>query len=343
MKKTILSIIGLGMFFISCMSPHGPVIRDSSEVMAELTIAPPTFARTMQTKDRWLTETKVQLMLAMPPMSGLMKRTTGSDPLLADTVMNGLHISSMIEDGLPMNKYMGGMWQMMQPDSLDHHLIAVLGNADNTADSLSPLPIQYSTVTVVIKSGTTVIDSATLMPIHGAQGFMYGANIALPLGTTAHTFTIHATAPQASWRDEANQNRLQAAMDASFSSMVQSVSATEVLLGSTIVTDSIQVELAVTQPQTLWIWNSVSSMPVSTAPASNTTLFVGVKLNDLKSRGNGETIGYSSVTCQLISADYHDSTATTILNPIHGSNGFYYGINMPAPEMSSQGGGSMGM
>lgn len=334
MKKTILIVLSLGIFVVSCMNPHGVVISDSSKVLAKLTIAPPTFARTLQTKDLWLTETSVQIELEMPTMNGLMKRLTSTTTATTDTVVNGMHISATIKEGESIKQYMSGNWMMMAADSLEHHMAASLTNASSSTDSVGPLPILYSTVTLIIKSGSLTVDSALLIPVHGASGPMYAANVAMPLDMATYSFEVHATAPQTSWRDMANQNRLLTPMHGSFSAVVHSAPTAEELLGSSLVADSVMMALSISQPQTLWLWDSLSHMPVQTAPLATATLFASVKLTDLKSRSNGEIIGYSMVRCQLMNENHTDSTMTQELNPVHGGSGFYYGANMLAPAMS---------
>lgn len=337
MKKTFVTILGFCAFFLSCMNPHDSMVTDSTKVIAELTIAPPTFARTAETKDLWLSETKVQMLMDMGSMSGMtMSGTAGRD-----TVLNSMRISTRIGAGKPLSEYMSGTWMMMQPDSLDHHMTVTLGNAADASDSMRPVPVLYSSVVLVVKAGDFALDSVLCVPVYGKQGLVYGAHLSIPPTMNLYTFEVHATGPIESSRDAANQSRIKSAMDAQFQYMFMGASADPESLGATVLSDSVSVELLARTPQTLWMWDKSAGKPVETAPDSNATVFAAILLKDLKSRCSGEPIGYSTVGCRLLSEDHHDSTMVSPLMPIHGSDGFYFGANMKAPSKDNMSGHTM--
>lgn len=337
MRKKIVALLVSSAFFAGCMHTNQPIVADSSKVVAELTIAPPTFARTAETKDLWLSENKVQMLMDMGAMSGM----TMSGTVGRDTVLNSMRISTQIGAGKPLDQYMSGTWMMMQPDSLDHHMAVTLGNAADANISTRPVPVLYSSVVLVVKAGDVVRDSVLCVPVYGKQGLVYGAHLSISPTMSQYTFEVHATAPIESSRDVANQSRIKSAMDAQFQYMFMGASADPESLGATVLSDSVSVELLASTPQTLWMWDKSAGKPVETAPDSNATVFASILLKDLKSRCVGEPIGYSTVNCRLLSEDHHDSTMVSTMMPIHGSDGFYFGANMKAPAKDNMSGHTM--
>jgi hypothetical protein len=103
-------------------------------------------------------------------------------------------------------------------------------------------------------------------------------------------------------------------------------------MGSIILTDSILLEVRILRPETLWVWDAPMYMPMEKVPDTAATLFVEVKLQDLKSIGPNGAIGYAAVHCRLFTEDMHDSTGDSALSPIHGVKGFYYGANIRVPS-----------
>jgi len=322
MKKSRWILPALLALFAGCMhpNPERAVIAKATNVVARLSISPPEFARTVETKGLWLSQTTAQLTVSLSALSAV------------DTVLGGFRISASLDTGKPLYEYMSGAWMVMPPVQGEQHMAITLSDAGLSKDSLGPTPILYSTVVLVTKAGGSILDSFTLTPVQGPDGPSYGANIPLRLDMSWDELEVFASAPLTLSRDLANQGRMVSAMIGDYPAvMIMDVPRSKFTMGALTLSDSVGLELLFDKPETLWTWDQTSHAPVKTSPAGWATVFSQVKLTDLKSKGRANTLGNCVVHCQLFTEDLDITTGDSTLKPIHGVSGFYYGTNVPVP------------
>lgn len=340
--KSIVMIIPLLSGCINLSDPVIPAVYQKKYI-AEIVLKPPYITRTSATKDFW--PSMITMQLAATELVSL-GRPVDSGPQI-DTLINGLRIGLFFGITHPLQQYVdtSNMWKILQSADTTavFAYVDVRNEVANMSASGKEAPVFECTIGAKILKASSAIVNASLQPIYGKDGFVYGANMAIPRDGTKYSFEIAVNAPRATARDSANRDRILDNIIVQFMSPSFDTSfASDGMIGDTVLSDSIRVVAIATPPETLWIWSSLIGAFEMIPPSANASTFIIVKIFDLKSLSTADAVGYvPERTIRLFSELRTDSTAAVSLVPVHGQSGFYYvaSVQPPVPGTGGDGDG----
>lgn len=342
MKNIIVFLVILlfSIVMMSCGIDSNPLESAPEEVItAQLVIHSPSFVRTNDTKDLWLDETEVDLIIPIetaPSSDGgdhHGKLSASLSPMI-DTLFNGMGIELEIFSGMPVLKYELGQWYPTFPKEHDINFQVILEDkheAEVHTDTLYARIFNCEVEFVIEKDGL-VIAETHLDPIFGHHGFYYGENFTLP-DTGNYDITVSVSPPTFA-RDEHTATKWMESYAETFTYYFDGQTLlNEVFIGESESVEGLTLEIEANIPETLWHMESEGILEEH-APDSSVTHHFSVKIEDSHTIVHERRIGYSKVSVNIMS-NVNGHLTDFECSSVFGEQGFHYGKNIEIPEVST--------